>query len=311
MPIQIKNAGEHNLKDVSVEFGDGLTVVTGVSGSGKTSLVFDTLYHEANRRFLEIFSLGSAGTRLSPAKVGSISGLGPAVAVGQNLLNRNPASTLASASGLHPLLRLLYARFGERHCPHCASPLSVLSGDEIVERLVALSVQGDLTVSVPLLQNVKGCHATLLELLATQFDPEAVWVDNAPWHNQPLDGTLPHTITLEIARFSAVLSATQARQVLETSAGLGASTLQVSTPAGPLHLARSPVCVTCGAWFGDLEPVHFHTPCPHCAGKGCDACARTGLHPQAAAVTWCGMRLPELLALTVDQVLPFFIPSPA
>ena len=95
MQIRVEGASEHNLKQIDVEFGDGLTVVTGVSGSGKTSLVFDTLYHEARRRFLEIFSLGSSGTRLSPARVDSLTGLGPAIAVGQNLLNRNPASTLA------------------------------------------------------------------------------------------------------------------------------------------------------------------------------------------------------------------------
>ena len=124
--ITIHGASEHNLDEIDVEFQDGLTVVTGVSGSGKTSLVFDTLYHEARRRFLEVFSLGG-GARLSPAKVRSITGLGPAVAVGQNLLNRNPASTLATASGLHPFLRLLYARFGVRHCARCGTPLSVLT----------------------------------------------------------------------------------------------------------------------------------------------------------------------------------------
>ena len=93
MQITIRGASEHNLQDIDVEFGDGLTVVTGVSGSGKTSLVFDTLYHEARRRFLEVFSLGD-GVRLAPAKAQFIAGLGPAVAVGQNLLNRNPASVL-------------------------------------------------------------------------------------------------------------------------------------------------------------------------------------------------------------------------
>ena len=138
MSIHIQGAGEHNLQNIVVEFGDGLTVVTGVSGSGKTSLVFDTLYHEARRRFVEIFSLGSTGLRLAPAQVQGITGLGPAIAVGQNLLNRNPNSTLATASGLHPFLRLLYARFGERHCPRCGTGLSVLTEDEIVERLMAM-----------------------------------------------------------------------------------------------------------------------------------------------------------------------------
>ncbi|MDY7080062.1 MAG: hypothetical protein SXV54_24545 [Chloroflexota bacterium] len=142
MSIHVQGAGEHNLRGIDVEFGDGLTVVTGVSGSGKTSLVFDTLYHEARRRFLEIFALGSTGLRLAPVQVRAITGLGPAIAVGQDLLNRNPNSTLATASGLHPFLRLLYARFGERHCPRCGTGLSVLTEDEIVGRLVAMARQG-------------------------------------------------------------------------------------------------------------------------------------------------------------------------
>ena len=108
MNIQIKGAREHNLKDVDVEFEDGLTVVTGVSGSGKSSLVFDTLYHEAQRRFLDVYLYGR-GQKLAPASVKSINGLGPAIAVGQNLLNRNPASILATASGLHPFFRLLFS----------------------------------------------------------------------------------------------------------------------------------------------------------------------------------------------------------
>jgi excinuclease ABC subunit A len=142
MDVRIRGAREHNLKGVDVDIGDGLTVVTGVSGSGKTSLVFDTLYQEARRRFLEIFSLGSPGSRLFPADVRSITGLGPAIAVGQNLLNRNPLSTLATASGIHPFLRLLYARFGERHCPDCGTALSVFTEDEIVERLATMVEKG-------------------------------------------------------------------------------------------------------------------------------------------------------------------------
>jgi excinuclease ABC subunit A len=107
MDIRIRGASEHNLKDIDVQFGDGLTVVTGVSGSGKTSLVFDTLYHEGHRRFLDVLLYGRAGQRLAPANVEGVTGLGPTIAVGQNLLNRNPLSTLASASGLHPFFRLL------------------------------------------------------------------------------------------------------------------------------------------------------------------------------------------------------------
>ena len=132
MDIRVRGASEHNLRSVDVDFGDGLTVITGVSGSGKSSLVFDIVYHEARRRFLEVYDLSGTGQRLQPARVRAITGLGPAVAVGQNLLNRNPNSTLATAAGLHPFLRVLFAAFGRRHCPRCDTPHALLAEDEIV-----------------------------------------------------------------------------------------------------------------------------------------------------------------------------------
>ena len=126
MKIQIKGARENNLQGINAEFTNGLTVVTGISGSGKSSLVFSTLYHEARRRFLNIFARGSS-PRLAPAKVQEIIGVGPTVAIEQNVLNRNPRSTLATASGLHPFFRLLYANFGERHCSKCDARIQILS----------------------------------------------------------------------------------------------------------------------------------------------------------------------------------------
>jgi excinuclease ABC subunit A len=127
MPIRIKGATEHNLRGIDIDIPDGLTAVTGVSGSGKSSLVFDTLYHEARRRFLDIFTLQSSSLRLNPAQVESIDGLLPAVAVAQNVLNRNPASTVATASGIHPFIRLLFAAFGTRACAKCGEPVLRMS----------------------------------------------------------------------------------------------------------------------------------------------------------------------------------------
>ena len=152
-------------------------MVCGVSGSGKTSLVFDTLYHEAHRRFLDVFATGSNHTRLSPADVRKISGLGPAVAVGQNLLNRNPLSTLASASGIHPFLRLLFARFSLRYCVKCGHGLSLFTQDEIIDMLLALPNLGSLLVFAPLFSQLIGSHATLLTLLSQKIPPSSLFVD--------------------------------------------------------------------------------------------------------------------------------------
>jgi excinuclease ABC subunit A len=229
MNIQIRGAREHNLQGVDVAIGDGLTVITGVSGSGKTSLAFDTLYHEARRRFLDVFSLGSAGLRLSPANVDAISGLGPAVAVGQNLLNRNPNSTLATASGLHPFLRLLYANFGRRYCPRCGASLTVLSPDEIVARLVSLAASGPVSVSVPLVRRAPGSHATLLALLQAHSDAADLRVDGAAWQPHSLDPALPHSIEITVARW-LTFDLLRSLSCLEASAGSDWFSLEPRTP---------------------------------------------------------------------------------
>ena len=303
--IHITGAREHNLKGIDVEIGDGLTVVTGVSGSGKTSLVFDTLYHEARRRFLEVFNVGG-GLRLAPAHVDALTGVGPAVAVEQNLLNRNPGSTLATASGLHPFLRLLYARFGERRCARCGAALTVLTEDEIVARVAALSERAPLALFAPLLRDVSGSHRTLLRLLAGEFSPDTLRVDGQPWGGQPLDPAKPHTVEIEIAHWEAAVSPVQARETVQRAWALGVDALGVESTVSTQTLTRAPVCADCGTWFSTLEPTHFHTPCPHCQGAGCAACAHTGLHPEAAAMRWHALRLPDLLALPVEDARALF-----
>jgi len=149
--IQIKGARENNLQGINVEFTNGLTVVTGISGSGKSSLVFSTLYHEARRRFLNIFSRGT-GPRLAPANVQEIIGVGPTVAIEQNILNRNPRSNLATASGLHPFFRLLYTHSSDFYTP--------------IVQLYA-----------PLLRQVRASHTTLLQWLIEEFGTDAIVVE--------------------------------------------------------------------------------------------------------------------------------------
>ena len=197
MKISIRGASENNLRGIDVDIPAGLTVVTGVSGSGKSSLVFDTLYHEARRRFLDIYATGSV-TRLSPAMVEKINGLGPAVAVGQNLLNRNPSSTLASASGLHPFLRLLYAHFGRRSCTGCGKEQTLYSVDEIVQITAENIHTQPVEVAARLISGVPGSHQTLLMGLRRQFGAQNLIIDGKPWTGETLDGNQTHTIDLQI-----------------------------------------------------------------------------------------------------------------
>ncbi len=261
MPVSIRGATENNLRDVDVDIGDGLTVVTGVSGSGKTTLVFDILYHEANRRFLDVFGNASPSQRLTPARVRTISGLGPAIAVGQNLLNRNPASTLATASGLHPLLRLLYARFGDRHCSACDTPVTVLTTDETVDHLLRAARRRPVTVVAPLVRATPGSHHTLLAALQRQF-PAQLRVDGKPHRSRPLDASRPHDIDIEIDQLSGKITLQRARQIVEAIRALGVHTLELRAGNDSERLSSAPVCATCGTWFEALEPLHFNMSCP-------------------------------------------------
>jgi excinuclease ABC subunit A len=314
MTISVRGAREHNLQNIDVDFGPGLTVVTGVSGSGKTSLVFDTLYHEARRRLLDVYSLGSNAQRLVPAEVGSIEGLGPAVAVGQNLLNRNPNSTLATASGLHPFLRLLYARFGERTCTRCGTTLSLFNDDEIMHQIIAHSAGEQIAVYAPLVRQALGSHATLLDLLQREFEDSAIIVDGQRMSDggigikfkPALVSNVPHDIDIELAIAGPTLTSGEARQILEMAKGLGVQAISVQTITQEQIYSWTAACSHCGRWFDDLEPVHFRTRCPHCQGSGCVLCQDTGLMPEAAAVRWKGLRLPDLLRLSSNEARTLF-----
>jgi excinuclease ABC subunit A len=162
----------------------------------------------------------------------------------------------------------------------------------------------------PLLRGVRGSHRTLLDLLAAQFGADAVIVDGAPWRPHGLDPTAAHDIEIEVARLPKAAPASRVRQAAQTATALGAQALAIRGhnrgEGTRLTLARVPACTGCGTWFGDLTPIHFHTPCPHCKGEGCERCDRTGLHPEAAAVRWHDLRLPDLLALSVDSARPLF-----
>lgn len=310
MDISIKGASEHNLKKIDAHIGDGLTVVTGVSGSGKTSLVFDTLYHEARRRLYDIIATGRPGNRqhqLTPAKVEAITGLGPAVLVGQNVLNRNPLSTLASASGLHPFFRLLFTNYGTRHCHKCGAALKVRTDNEIVELLQELAEKNTHQVYVPLIRNIRGSHRTLLRQLTEQFGNDNLQVDGHTWQQQMLDPSDTHDIEVILGDVKTGASSVVVREIIKKAATLGSHAIIARNKESDITLANAPVCTSCGTWFSNLETKYFHMACPYCSGKGCSQCLNSGLHPEAIYVQWEGLRFPELLSKTVQDTQNLFV----
>ena len=309
MEIKIRGAKEHNLKSVDIDLSDGLTVVTGISGSGKTSLVFDTMYHEARRRFLDIFRSSSSTLRMPPADVKSVDGIGPTIAIEQNVLNLNPASTLATASGLHPFLRLLFARFGTGLCMGCGRKLRLLREDEVVSLLRKDAKKKTLEVFAPLVTSVKGSHRTLLTLLEEQFGQPSVIVDGVPYDGSALNPKKTHNISVRIGLLGPNSGIADFREAVETSSALGAGALSVNSETGTNEYALSSLCVHCGTWAREVLPKHFRMDCPYCKGKGCKKCAETGVHPLAASVRWEDRTLKDLLSLTVEEARNIFVTS--
>lgn len=220
--LKVLGAAEHNLRDVDVTFGPGLTAIVGVSGSGKSSLAFDVVFAEARRRFIESIALGRGRGRASTARVRAIEGLGPAVAIAQNVLNVNPASTVATSVGLHPFLRILFARFADVACPDCALPVRSVSREErLALALDLLAAHGTVAVEVAVVRGLTRSHTRLLAGLRGRFD--GVTIDGRPWAGGPssrvprLDPTVPHDIVVRVATLEPGLSAAAVRAVLERS----------------------------------------------------------------------------------------------
>ncbi|MFW9821310.1 MAG: ATP-binding cassette domain-containing protein [Candidatus Thorarchaeota archaeon] len=312
MEIEIKGARENNLKNIDVTLKDGLTVVTGISGSGKSSLIFDTLYHESHRRLIELFgysrkwSSQRSSFKLTPAKVGSITGLGPALAVGQNLLNRNPNSTLATASGLHPLLRLLYARFGVRKCPSCGADVTILTQDEIINYLLKLVRANPVIVYCQLVNKVFGSHKTLLNLLSDQFPAEDLYVDGKKWEGNELNPNEKHEILIHLSDVNKLISPEKIREILLKNQSLGSNIIQLRIGKRIEKITNVKSCVECGTWLKNIEPKHFHMACPYCKGKGCKQCNDTGLHPLASSVYFSGLKITQVLTYSVKEAINLF-----
>jgi excinuclease ABC subunit A len=237
-PIVVKGAREHNLRDVTVALPRGrLVCLSGVSGSGKSSLAFDTLYAEGQRRYVESLSTFARQFlgQLPRPDVDSVTGLSPAISIAQKSAGTNPRSTVATMTEIHDFLRVLYARVGTAHCPECDAVLEAQPRDQIVERILAARGGMRVMVLAPLVRDAKGEHRDLFADLVRQgftrarVDGRICRVEEPP----PLEKTLKHRIDVVVDRLTPD-AATRSRlaEAVELALKTGGGQVIVATEEG-------------------------------------------------------------------------------
>ncbi len=279
--IRIKGARENNLKNIDLTIPrDKLVVFTGLSGSGKSSLAFDTIYAEGQRRYVE--SLSSYARmflgQMDKPDVDSIDGLSPAISIDQKTTSKNPRSTVGTVTEIYDYLRLLWARVGVPHCPKCGKEISRQTIDQIVDRVEALGEGTRFVVLSPIVRGKKGEHQKVFEDARKQGFAR-VRVDGILYdltEEIKLEKNKKHTIELVVDRL--VLKEGQRRRLtdsIETACAHsgGLVTIQLPKTEEELSFSQNYACDDCGISMSELEPrmFSFNNPagaCPHCTGLG-------------------------------------------
>ena len=278
--IKIRGACEHNLKNVNVDIPrNELVVLTGMSGSGKSSLAFDTIYAEGQRRYME--SLSSYARQflgqMEKPNVERIDGLSPAISIDQKSTNRNPRSTVGTVTEIYDYFRLLYARIGTPHCPKCGREISRQSVDQMVDQIMALGEGTRIQLLAPVVRGRKGEHIKVLDR-AKRSGYVRVRIDGSLYElteEIKLDKNIKHNIDIVVDRL-VVKEGIQRRltdsieNVLELAEGL----LVADIIGGePITFSQSFSCPDCGLSISEVEPrsFSFNNPfgaCPECFGLG-------------------------------------------
>ena len=278
--IKIRGASEHNLKHVDVDIPrDELVVMTGLSGSGKSSLAFDTIYAEGQRRYMQSLSSYARqflGQMEKPA-VDLIEGLSPAISIDQKSTNRNPRSTVGTVTEIYDYMRLLYARVGTPHCPKCGREIKRQTVDEIVDQLLLMPEGTRIQLLAPIVRGKKGMHEKVLDS-ARRSGYVRVRVDGSMYELSEdirLDKNIRHTIEIVVDRL-VIREGIEARltESIEQVMGLTGGQMTVDVIGGePVNFSTSFACPDCGVSIDEIEPrsFSFNNPfgaCPECSGIG-------------------------------------------
>ncbi|MCR5833099.1 MAG: excinuclease ABC subunit UvrA [Selenomonadaceae bacterium] len=345
--IKIRGARVHNLKNISVEIPrDKLVVITGVSGSGKSSLAFDTIYAEGQRRYMESLSSYARQFLGLPDKpdVEHIEGLSPAIAINQKTTNNNPRSTVGTVTEIYDYLRLLFARIGKPHCPKCGKPVQSQSVDQILNRILKLDEGTRFVLLAPIVNQQKGTHKNIFDKLSA-----------AGFVRVKVDGTIrdlsedislaktkKHSIDLVVDRLinrEGIRS--RLADSLETALKFGNGIVQVETDTEILTFSEKNACGDCGISLPEITPqlFSFNSPkgaCPKCKGLGkvfdlrnwstmyewmaaihefknsdlpedaCPVCHGHRLNPEALSVTVGGKNIAQVVDMSIDACKKFF-----
>lgn len=278
--IRIRGANENNLKDLSVDIPrDKFVVLTGLSGSGKSSLAFDTIYAEGQRRYME--SLSSYARQflgqMEKPDVESIEGLPPAISIDQKSTNRNPRSTVGTVTEIYDYFRLLYARVGIPHCPKCGKVIAKQTVDQMVDQIMELPERTKIQLLAPVVRGRKGTHAKLLDQARRSGYVRAEIDGNVYELSEEitLDKNIKHTIAIIVDRL-IVKPGIEKRLTdsLETVLNLADGLAVVDTMDGNyMNFSQSFSCPDCGVSIDEIEPrsFSFNNPfgaCPECLGLG-------------------------------------------
>ena len=292
--ISVRGARQHNLKNIDVEIPrNTLTVITGLSGSGKSSLAFDTIYAEGQRRYVETLSAYARQflDQMERPDVDSIDGLSPAISIEQKTTSRSPRSTVGTITEIYDYLRLLYSSIGVPHCPNCGKPITRQSAEQIVQRVMSLTPDDRVMIMAPIVRGRKGEFKKEMEKLVqhgfsrARVDGELVNLED----DLALDKRKNHTIEVVVDR---LLVKPGIEHRLELSVGLamklGGGLVLVAVVNGDETLYSSRLaCPDCGISVPQLEPRSFsfnssYGACPECHGLG----SRYDLDPAKVIVDW-------------------------